>query len=313
MSLRHSLQRARTVLALSTANARHVATLLVVIAVLVFTWSPLIDQPATERIEASLKRTLISFATARALNAAVSVVEGTQFSAQPLGFGVTLTPGQLLAPVNNLVKHFADLMLVATVVLAVERLLMGIGSFWVISLALSVIALAWGAANLRRIPTTRYRWLASTLVVLTMVRFAVPVVVLVCDLLWQQFLAPQYVVSQGVIESASGKAVQLGPSVSPSQDKGSVLDRMQSWVSKSTDIRARFEDLRLVAESAIDHVVRLMAIYFLQIVITPILMLWLMFAVLRSVFRPIPTRSDAPAGGESDGPKEGRWNVRPGL
>jgi hypothetical protein len=275
--------------ALSAArmNAQRVATLLFAIAVLVCTWSQLLDKPAIERLDASLKRAVISFASARALNAAVSVVEGTQFSAQPLGFGVTLTPGQLLAPVNNLVKHFADLMLVATVVLAVERLLMGIGSFWLISLALSVIVLAWAGANLLRVPPARSRWLASTLVLLIVVRFAVPLVVLTCDLVWQQFLAPQYAASQQVIEVASGKAVQLGPSLPASQDKAGVLDRMQSWVSKSTDFRARFEDLRLAAESATEHVIRLMAIYVLQIVVVPILLLWLIYGVLRSAFAPV--------------------------
>jgi hypothetical protein len=67
-----------------------------------------------EKVDAGLKRALVSFATARALNGVISVVQGTEIVAQPLGVGVTLTPGQLLAPINELVKHFSDLMLAAS-------------------------------------------------------------------------------------------------------------------------------------------------------------------------------------------------------
>ena len=56
-------------------------------------WLAPMDTPATTQVDAGLKRALISFATARALHGVLSVVQGTQFSAQPLGVGVSLTPG----------------------------------------------------------------------------------------------------------------------------------------------------------------------------------------------------------------------------
>ena len=81
-------------------------------------WLAPMDALAAAQVNAGLKLAMVSFASARALNGMLSAVQGTQFSAQRLGAGVSLTPEQLLAPVNGLVKSFADFMLVASVVFA---------------------------------------------------------------------------------------------------------------------------------------------------------------------------------------------------
>jgi hypothetical protein len=78
-------------------------------------WFAPLDAPAGDRVDAGLKRALVSFATARALNGAISVAQGTELSLQPVGVGATFAPGQLLDPVNDLVERFSDLMLGASV------------------------------------------------------------------------------------------------------------------------------------------------------------------------------------------------------
>ena len=94
-----------------------------------------------QQVDAGLKRALVSFATAWALNGVISVAQGTEIALQPAGVGVTLAPGQLLDPVNNLVEQFAQLMLIASVALGVEKILIGIGSDWTMSLALTIVTL----------------------------------------------------------------------------------------------------------------------------------------------------------------------------
>jgi hypothetical protein len=98
-----------------------------VAALIVGAWLAPLDLPAMQQVDAGLKRALVSFATARALNAVISVAQGTQASVQPLGVGVTLSPGQILDPVNDLVEKFSDLMLVASVVFGIQKVLISIG------------------------------------------------------------------------------------------------------------------------------------------------------------------------------------------
>ena len=233
------------------------------------------------QVDAGLKRALVSFATARALNAVISVAQGTALSVQPLGVGVTLTPGQLLNPVNDLVEKFSTLMLAASVAFGVQKALIAMGAYWVISLALTAVALGWAGMHFRR--QAPPAWLSRTLVILLMLRFAIPVVTLGTDLLWQKFLAPDYAASQLQIDTSQAQAARLGQPVAAPDNPG-VLDRMKGWLSDTADVKARFEALKLAAEQATDHIIRLIVIFLLQTLVIPLLLLWALYALARAVF-----------------------------
>lgn len=260
---------------------RQIAAALCLALAVASAWLAPMDAPATAQVDAGLKRALISFATARALHGVLSVVQGTQFSAQPLGVGVTLTPGQLLAPVNDLVKHFSDLMLAASVAFGVQKAIIAIGSYWLISAVLTGVAVAWGFVYFRQ--RRVLPWLSKLLVVLLMVRFAVPVVVIGTDVIWQKFLAADYAATQGAIDSASGQAQKLGPPVVASVEPSSLLERAKQWVAGVTDVKARFDEVRLAAERVTEQIIRLMVIFLLQTLILPVLLLWALYAIVRGL------------------------------
>ena len=76
------------------------------------------------------------------MNALISVAQGTEISAQPLGVGGTLAPGQLLDPLNDLVEQFSALMLAASIAFGIQKVLITIGAYWLISLVLTGVVLA---------------------------------------------------------------------------------------------------------------------------------------------------------------------------
>ncbi len=262
-------------------SIRRFALALFMLVAVACAWLAPLDAPATQQVDAGLKRALVSFASARALNAVISVAQGTALSVQPLGVGVTLTPGQLLDPVNDLVEKFSTLMLAASVAFGVQKALIAMGGYWLISLALTAVALGWAWLHFRRqAPPV---WLSRALVILLMLRFAVPVVTLGTDLLWQKFLAPDYAASQLQIDSSSAQADRLGPPVAAPGNPG-VLDRMKGWLSDTADVKARFEALKLAAEQATDHIIRLIVIFLLQTLVIPLLLLWALYALARGMF-----------------------------
>ena len=245
-------------------------------------WLAPMDVPATEKVDAGLKRALISFATARAFNAVISVAQGTEASIQPLGFGVTLAPGQLLRPIHELVEQFSNLMLAASVVFGVQKVLISIGSYWPLSLALTVAALGWLSCHLRqRHPPAL---LSRLLVILLMLRFVIPVVTLGTDVLWQKYLAADYAVSQRAISSASGQVDKLSPSISEVSESQALLEKMKGWLSKNVDVKVHFFNLKAAAEQAIDHFIKLIVIFVLQTLVIPLLLLWAMYGVARRAF-----------------------------
>lgn len=252
--------------------ARRILLVLSLAAVLLGAWLAPLDAPATQQVDAGLKRALVSFATARALNAVISVAQGTEMSLQPLGVGVTLAPGQLLDPVNDLVEKFSDLMLMASVAFGVQKMLISMGGYWLISLLLTLAATGWAVLQLRgqRAPG----WLSGLLVVALMLRFAIPVVTLGADLLWQKFLAADYATSQQVIDTATGQVASLNPAPPAAAEQPGWLDRMKGWVTPNGEIKARFEQLKQAAEQAVEHIIKLIVIFLLQTLVIPLSLLW---------------------------------------
>ena len=266
------------------ATFRRVIPACWMLALVACAWLAPLDAPATRQVDAGLKRALVSFATARALNAVISVAQGTEISVQPVGVGATFAPGQLLDPVNDLVERFSDLMLGASVLFGVQKLLIGIGSYWPVSLALSLVALAWTWCRLRQ--DTVAPWLSRLLVMLLMLRFAVPVVAIGSDLVWQKFLAEDYRVSQQAIDTAQIDATQQDAALPLTPDKPGLIDTLRSWFSHNTDIKARFDDLKRAVERVTEHLIRLMVVFLLQTLVVPAVVLWAMWNWTRSLFEP---------------------------
>ncbi len=265
-------------------QARQVILLLSAMAVILAAWFAPLDMPATERVDAGLKRSLVSFASARALNAVISAVQGTEISAQMV-FGVVLTPGQVLDPVNDLVEKFSGAMLAASVAFGVQKVLIGVGGYWPVSAMLTLLVVLW--AWQRRKGQAPPPWLARLLLVLLLVRFAIPAVTLGTDLLFEKFLAADYAASQQAIELASGQIEKREAPV-PLAD-GNVIERLKKWFTEnSLDVGARLEALKQTAEKITERVINLIVIFLLQTLVIPVLLLWALYAAAKATFERPP-------------------------
>lgn len=143
----------------------------VVAIMVVYAWLVPLDSAANQQVDAGLKRALLSFASARAPNAIISAVQGTEVAVEPAGIGVIFTAGQVLDPVNDLIEQFSDLMLIASVSFGIQKVLISIGSYWMVSLLLSLALAGWAFFYLRMQSVSG--WLTRLLVVLLRARFAV--------------------------------------------------------------------------------------------------------------------------------------------
>ena len=116
------------------------------------TLSPLEKSGQSYLLETS-KQVGIAFATARLLNGMLSMIEELEVSAE-LGVGASMSPGEILEPLDDLVERFSIVMLINFVTVNGLLLLGTIGK--IIGLALIVplgvflfIASMWGSSNTR--------------------------------------------------------------------------------------------------------------------------------------------------------------------
>ena len=250
-------------------------------------WLSPFDTTANAQVDAGLKRAAATYASARLLNGAISVVQGTQISAAPAGMGMTFAPGEILDPLNDLVEQFSQVMLVAMVALGVEKVLLTVGTSWMISLTLSLVAVVWAILYVRGM--TGPRWLARVLMVLLVTRFAMPVALIGSDAIFQQFMASDYQESQEVLKLVQGEASKLGaPGVVEKQGvwekfKGATVDAfVEAWT--------HLESLKQAAENAVERIIKLMAIFVLQTIVLPVFFIWVLLSVGRGAFEMPPLR-----------------------
>ena len=260
--------------------------LLALCALLAVVWWLPPDAQATRQVEAGLKRALASFAAARALDAVISVAQGTQIALEPGGVGVVLAPGQALDPINDLVEQFSTLMLLASVSFGVQRVLIAIGSHVAVSVLVTAAALGWAALRWRGRPPLG---LTRLLLVLLLARFAVPLVVLGSDLAFRVFMADDYAAAQQAIDGSARRIDQAG---APNADKPPAgdnrIEQLKRWWSDAVDkpdVGKRLDELRRLAAGAADHIVRLIVIFVLQTVVVPIGLLWTLLGSWRLLYR----------------------------
>lgn len=267
--------------------AKRIFLALIVATMVACAWFSALENSANQTVDAGLKRALISFASARALNAIISVAQGTEIAVQPAGVGVVFAPGQVLDPINDLVEKFSNLMLTASIAFGVEKVLIGMGAHWLVSLLLTLFALVWAALYLRQ--HSAPGWLSRILVVLLMARFALPVVLIGSDILFQQFMETDYRESQGAIESVSGQLDKLNPPTPVAAEEPGLIDKFKVWASQQSDFKSRYAHLKQAAEQAIERIIKLMVIFLLQTLVLPIALLWVLWSVIKRVFEISPT------------------------
>lgn len=262
---------------------RHSALVaLLLAAALALTWLRPLDTLAERHVEAGLKRALVAFAAARTLNAVLSALQEASVSFQ-VGAGVSVKPGAVLEPLDDVVEQFSNLMFVATASFAVQRLMIEVLAAWPVCVALSMLWLGWAALawRARGMPA----WLPRLAVALLILRLAVPVLAWVGEAVHTTVLArpyQQHAERLQALEAAETRARdgprggpregprEGGPASEAAPPEG-LLERFRGLVAQGGDIARQVEAMRSRAQEIVENLVRLGAVFIVQTIVLPLL------------------------------------------
>jgi hypothetical protein len=271
---------------------------LVLLLAAILSVTPFVDQRAAADYEQLFQRAFITFALARTLNGVISAVQGTEIALQPAGVGLTLTPGEILDPVNDLVERFSWIMLGATISLGIQNVLLDISAWWAIQTLVAALA-AWllirlwypgQGAHVYRVLLTR------VFLLLLFIRFAVPVMLIANDLLYQQFLEPRYQQSTEVITEAGRELEEMGAEASvgstENPDSGLLDSITRAWSNTvdSMDLSGKLKRMQARAGEVTEHLIQLSVVFILQTGLLPVAFLWVFLQVFKRLFRSIRNR-----------------------
>ena len=261
------------------------AATIALLLVLAISLSGLLDRRADAPLAASFERALITFAVVRGINAIVSVVQGTEVAIEPAGVGVTLTPGEVFDPINDLIEQFSWVVLAASASLGAQRILLGIsgGMLAQAAVALAVLGLLWMLWNPAALAQGPRRLVVRLALILLLLRFLVPAVVILNEAVYDAFLSPQYETAYASLEQTEREVQALQAAESEALAggagaAGSMLDAIARWYDRTTqrfNVSARLAAYEVRLSSASERIVDLIVVFILQTLVFPLLFLWL--------------------------------------
>lgn len=252
-----------------------------------------LDRQAEAHVDTALRRALTTFALARATNAVISVLQGTEIQLAPAGLGVNLTPGEVLDPVNDLIERFSWVMLVSSTALGLQKFLIKFGEWVSIKLVLVPALLCFGVALWRRGPGRLFWYsLATRLLLLALVlRLSAPFLSVINHGAYSMFLDDQFNAATQGLKQGQAALEQAQPDLltdtAPPGNEGFLdkLKRSGHQMAQAVDVRSKLQWLEKKASELIRHILQLVVIFSLNTIMLPLLFIWLIWCLMAGLFR----------------------------
>jgi hypothetical protein len=256
------------------------------------------DRTAEEYIDRSFNRAMVAYATARGINATISVLQESNLQIQPAGIGITIAVGEVLDPVNDTVERFSWIMLVSLLSLGIQKAMVEIGP-WLstcVLLNISLICLL-AALWLKNSLSQRLRAIAKKAFLAALVlKFAMPCVAFLNHQVYKSVLENQYQTSSKILDQEADSLKSIDSEVSSNNysveegnnDTGEEGNNDTGFWSKTkkaiasakdslknvAGIKQKIAELKDRAGEITKNFIRLSIVFILNTVIIPILFLW---------------------------------------
>ncbi len=264
---------------------RRLLIALLAAALALLAWLPFTQQAGAEASRQGLKRALATYATVRAIDAAISVAKQTEVTLQPGGVGPGFGVGQVLDPLDDLVEQFSALMQWVLVAFGLQTMLAQLGAHTAVSLLLTLVLGALAVLTWRGATTPR--WLMRAAVVLLVVRFAVPAYAVAAEFVHRTVLSGQYTEAQRTLDrSRSGIDQESAPAAVEQAPRW--IDRwLPDWAKEAR--MPRLPGVGTIAErveQSIERLIDLAVLFLFETVALPLAFFWFLRAVSKAALDP---------------------------
>ncbi len=260
-----------------------------------FSFADTNDTQSAERIDQAFNRAIAVFALTKGLNGVISVIQGTVVNATPAGVGASFSVGEILDPMNDMIERFSWIMLASTLSLGIQKIMLALGCSLAVQLpllmmALLSIVLVWIP---RIAPPILLNIAFRGLLIVGIIRFAMPLVSFTDEVVYTSILAPRYEESSEALRTTHKSLKEDAEAINtPKADKEQAeptwMDKLKGTWAATTRVfnfESHFEALKNKLEDASQHILHLMAIFVWQSIIMPLLLLWALLRLIGRVTR----------------------------
>ncbi|MCG6399338.1 hypothetical protein [Vibrio fluvialis] len=233
--------------------------------------------------EDSITGAFTIYGIARALNAAISMLQGTDISVVV----VSVSIGELLDPINDLIERFSWIVMMAIASLGIQKVLLSVVVSKAANLLIGAVVAGYLAALWYK-PFAKYRSVSfKTVCILFFIRFSLSMVFICNYALDVYYFSDQkntaqaaLVETQTVIEDNAVLAAENN-----ANESDSFLDKIKKTFSETKEgfssVQNKVSDITGSVESSISSLLDLIVFYILQTVLLPIAFLFVFYKALR--------------------------------
>ncbi len=230
------------------------------------------DQHSHAYLDETLLKAGSAFVIARSLNAIISVLQS--FTVSP--FIGSLSLGEVLDPVNDLIERFSWVMLAVTIAIGIQKLLLEIGvsidlsALLMLSLSLLIISLWLHQEQGYRLRVLAYRVLMLCL----LIRFAIPLACTVEASVAAHFIDAKQHSALSSLETSQARITELAE-----------IDKLV------TAPKENLKKLEASSKNIVAQVISLMTLFLFETILFPLLLFWGLLKILRFIILVPPAPS----------------------
>jgi len=243
-----------------------------------------IDGNAKQLIDDSFTQAIIVFGSAKALNAVISLAQGTELS---LPFFVVAI-GEVLDPVNDLVEQFSLVMLASMISLGIQKIFLNFvtnGIYNYILFFMVIVFNIWLYKRFKKDNKLRDIFF-KVVFVLLFLRFAIPMISYVNDISYNYFVKEEY-----NIEKLNKSIVKVKDDVSrvnedtlQAKTQSSIFDKIVEKFDKDY-YSDKIEEYTKAVDNSSEYIIDLIIVFVFQTIFLPILFLFVLYWFVKSIFK----------------------------
>lgn len=282
----------------------------IVVLLVVISYLNVVDKVSSGGLDRAFTRSISVFAIARTLNGIISVVEGTQVAATPAGVGVNFAVGQIVHPMNDMLEHFSWVMMMSSISLGVQKLMLELGQTDVMKVLLTLnaillVLMLWTQNIWQK---NIFNSVFKSFVILSFLRFIIPLVVLFNSSVYEYILQPKYIEAKTALIFSSDEIKGIVNQVEANQQKqirvqndqeDSVIQKAQNYFNETIEtlnvtkqlqtLKIKFkkllDDLENKFDHAIEYILVLMTVFIVESILFPLLFFWVFMRLLRNLLQ----------------------------
>ncbi|WP_419777387.1 hypothetical protein [Malaciobacter marinus] len=242
-----------------------------------------IDESAKKLVDESFKQAIIVFGSAKALNAVISLAQGTELN---LPF-VVVAIGEVLDPINDLVEQFSLVMLASLVSLGIQKILLGFVTNEVYNYILLIVILIFNIWLFKRFnKDEKLRDIFFKVVfVLLFLRFAIPSISYINDISYNYFVKPKYnieILNENIVK-VKDEVSKVNQNTIKHKQENSFFDKIKEKFDSSY-YEKKVDEYKNAADKSSEYIIDLIIVFIFQTIFLPIIFLIILYWFIKSIF-----------------------------